>query len=114
MHYMRVPSFPPRLAQYLSRRRRHCTYTKQNLFREECSNLKGRLATLCRVICMSKIFCFEVHAFDCSIRVETACFEAHTILERYTFPALPRAAGWVDKADIFIRVVRDVGQFRLL
>jgi hypothetical protein len=63
---------------------------------------------------VSSIYLFEVHAFDCRIQVATACLEAHTILDRYTFPSLLRIADSVDEPDIFIRVDRNADEFQLL
>jgi hypothetical protein len=63
---------------------------------------------------VSNIYRFEVHAFDCSIQVATACLEAHTILERYTFPSLPRIATSLDKPDVSIRVVQVANELQLL
>jgi hypothetical protein len=63
---------------------------------------------------MSSIYCFEVHAFDCSIRVSTECPEAYAVLDRYTFPSSPRRGDAVDKPDIFIHVVRSATEFQLL
>jgi hypothetical protein len=62
---------------------------------------------------MCSSYSFEVRAFDCSIRVATARLEAHTILERYTFPSLPRRASGVDKPDLFIRVVQVADHLQL-
>jgi hypothetical protein len=47
---------------------------------------------------------FGVRAFGCNIRVETACREALTILERYVFPSLPRTS--IHQPDIVVRVDR--------
>ena len=63
---------------------------------------------------MSSIYRFEVHAFGCGIRVATECREAYAVLDRYTFPSLPRRADGFDKPDIFIRVVRSAVEFQLL
>jgi hypothetical protein len=63
---------------------------------------------------VSSIHRFEVHAFGCSIRVSTECPEAYAVLDRYTFPSLPRRTDTVDKPDIFIRVARSADEFQLL
>jgi hypothetical protein len=56
---------------------------------------------------------FGVRAFGCNIRVETACREARTILERYVFPTLPRTASAADQPDIVVGVHRIADQLQL-
>lgn len=56
---------------------------------------------------------FGIRAFDCNIRVATACLEAYTILERYLFPSLPRTDSAADQPDIVVRVVRVGEQLQL-
>jgi hypothetical protein len=63
---------------------------------------------------MASSYHFEVRVFDCSIQVATACIEAHTILDRYIFPSLPRTANTFDQPDVSIRVVRVADQLQLL
>jgi hypothetical protein len=63
---------------------------------------------------MASSYHFEVRVFDCSIQVETACIKAHTILDRYIFPSLPRTANTIDQPDVSIRVVRVADQLQLL
>ncbi len=38
--------------------------------------------------------------------MDAACLEAHTILERYVFPSLPRVDAFTDQPDIVVRVDR--------
>jgi hypothetical protein len=57
---------------------------------------------------------FQVRVCDCSIQVTTASIEAHTILDRYIFPSLPRISSAIDKPDVLIRVVQVANQFQLL
>ena len=57
---------------------------------------------------------FEVHAFNCKIRVETPSPELHEILNRYIFPSLPRVNCGSTTPDISLRVVADTDQFDLL
>jgi hypothetical protein len=63
---------------------------------------------------VSSIYRFEVHAFGCSIQVATECLETYAVLDRYTFPSLPRRTDAVDKPDVFICVARSADQFQLL
>jgi hypothetical protein len=60
---------------------------------------------------------FGVRAFGCSIRVETECLEAQTILERYVFPSLPRTDSAhrpdIHQPDICVRVARVGEQLEL-
>ena len=74
--------------------------------------------------CMPSPYSFGVRAFDCGIHVSTDCPEAFAILERYTFPWLPRTFNAADGAgdsiddridapDISLRVVRLADQFQL-
>jgi hypothetical protein len=63
---------------------------------------------------MASIYRFEVRVFGCNIQVATACLEAHTILERYTFPSFPRVANAVGQPDISILVVRVANHLKLL
>ena len=74
--------------------------------------------------CMPSPYSFGVRAFDCGINVSTDCPEAFAILERYTFPWLPRTFNAADGAgdsiddpidapDISLRVVRLADQFQL-
>jgi hypothetical protein len=63
---------------------------------------------------MASTYNFEVRVFDCSIQLATEHLEAHTILERYTFPSLPRTANAIHKPDVSICVVRIADQFQLL
>jgi len=63
---------------------------------------------------MGSVYGFEVRIFDCSIQVATACLEAYSILERYTFPSFPRIATAIDKPDISICIVRVADQYQLL
>jgi hypothetical protein len=46
--------------------------------------------------------------------VATKCLEAYAVLDRYTFPTLPRKSDAINKPDIFIRVVRSADEFQLL
>ena len=55
---------------------------------------------------------FGVRAFGCNIRVETACLEARTILERYVLPSLPRVDS-ADQPDMLVRVARVGEQLQL-
>jgi hypothetical protein len=57
---------------------------------------------------------FDLRVFNCSIRVETDCIEAHAVLQRYIFPSLPRVANAVGKPDISIRVIQVADQLQLL
>ena len=63
---------------------------------------------------MADAYHFEVRIFDCSIKVETPWVEAHTVLQRYIFPSLPRIDNAADKPDISIRVVQAADEFQLL
>jgi hypothetical protein len=54
-----------------------------------------------------------IRAFGCNIRLESACLEAHTILERYAFPSLRRMDGIEDPQDILIRADRVAEEYRL-
>jgi hypothetical protein len=63
---------------------------------------------------MASTYHFVVRIFDCNIQVATACIEAHTILDRYTFPSIPRTATTIDRPDVSIRVVRVADQLQLL
>jgi hypothetical protein len=56
---------------------------------------------------------FSLRAFGCNIQVATNSSDAYTVLKRYVFPSLPRAAK-LDKVDLSIRIVRDGNQFQLL
>jgi hypothetical protein len=60
---------------------------------------------------------FGVRAFGCSIRVETECLEAQTILERNVFPSIPRtdSAHQPDahQPDVLVRVARVREQLEL-
>jgi hypothetical protein len=47
---------------------------------------------------------FRIRAFECDIRFATTCLEAHTILERYVFPSLPRIEFAAGQPDISIRL----------
>jgi len=63
---------------------------------------------------MASVYHFVVRVFDCSIQVESPSVEAHTVLQRYIFPSLPRIANAVDKPDISIRVIQVADQLQLL
>jgi hypothetical protein len=63
---------------------------------------------------VSSIYRFEVHAFGCSIQVATESLEAYAVLDRYTFPPLPRRGDAINKPDLFIRVIRSGDEFQLL
>jgi hypothetical protein len=62
---------------------------------------------------MSSTHGFGLRAFGCNIRVATACLEAHTILERYVLPSLPRTDSTADQPDLVVRVDRVAEQFQL-
>jgi hypothetical protein len=56
---------------------------------------------------------FDVRAFDCDINAEAACPETYSILERYVFPSLPKAAGTSDHPDLSIRLIRVEEHYQL-
>ncbi len=62
---------------------------------------------------MSSTLGFALRAFDCNIRVETACHEADDILQRYLFPSIARTDNITATPDIFFCVERRDDQFQL-
>jgi hypothetical protein len=54
-----------------------------------------------------------VRAFGCNIRLESACLETITNLDRYAFPSLPRTESSADQPDILIRADRVAETYRL-
>jgi hypothetical protein len=56
---------------------------------------------------------FYVRAFECDINAEAACPETCSILERYVFPSLPKAASTSDQPDLSIRLTRAENHYQL-
>jgi hypothetical protein len=56
---------------------------------------------------------FGVCVFDCDINAEAACPETYSILERYVFPSLPKAAGKSNDPDLSIRLIRVEDHYQL-
>ena len=62
---------------------------------------------------MSITHVFTVRAYGSSIRVETPCLEAHSTLDRYILPSLPRIECAADQPHISVRVTQVDGQFQV-
>jgi len=62
---------------------------------------------------MPSTHCFGVRAFGCNVLIATANLEAHTVLERYVFPSLPRMTSAAEQPDIFIRIFFAADRFQL-
>jgi len=62
---------------------------------------------------MSNTQFFGVRAYGCNISVQTTCLEAHSVLERYILPTLPRMESAEERSDVFVGVVRVEDQLLL-
>jgi hypothetical protein len=62
---------------------------------------------------MSSTYVFGIRAYGCNIQVETPSLEAHSILERYILPTLPRMDGAADLPHIVVRATEADGRFQV-
>ena len=53
---------------------------------------------------MSHPFPFQVDAFGCALQLSSSCASGQEVLERYVFPALPRASRWTGTPDLSIGI----------
>src|SRR5260370_37370818 len=67
----------------------------------------------CRVTHMSSILTFGVCAFDCNVRVETACRDAYEVLQEYIFPSIARGADVLATHSIVVRTDRFADEFQV-
>ena len=66
-----------------------------------------------KYLTMSSAYRFGVRAFGCNILVETSDHEAHSVLERYVFPSLPRMNGAGGPHDLRLRIVAVADRFEM-
>ena len=62
---------------------------------------------------MSSTYRFRVCAFGCNILLDASDREAHTVLERYVFPWLPRMANAGGPHDLHLRIDAIADQFQM-
>src|SRR5260370_27545741 len=67
----------------------------------------------CRVTHMSSILTFGVYAFDCNVRVETACRDAYEVLQQYIFPSIARGVDGLATHSIVVRIDRFANELQV-